>query len=321
MTTITGIDPRRGRAVDVLVSDGRIVEVRESAVATELFVATGLIDLQVNGFGGHDLNEAELRPETVLHVAETVLQTGVTTFLPTLITQSEERLLASLRAIREALERFPLVRRMVAGVHMEGPFLSPEEGYRGAHLQEHVRPPDLHEVARWQRACGDLIRLITLSPHWDDVGSVIAELRRRGIQVALGHTHADAAQVHAAAEAGATLSTHLGNGIAATLARHPNAIWAQLADDRLSSTFIADGHHLDRDTLRAMLRSKGETRSILISDAVALAGMPRGSMTPLWEDGLSLARRAGLAWKGRPTWRVRRAAWRMAWDGCWRQPM
>jgi len=296
MTTITGIDPQSTKAVDILVEEGRIAEIRKSSAEPDCYVAPGFIDLQVNGFGGHDLNEDHLEPATVLHVAEEVLHTGVTTFLPTLITQSEEHLLSSLAAIREAVERFPLVRKVVAGVHMEGPFISPEDGACGAHPREHVRPPSLEEVDRWQSVSGNLIRLVTLSPHWDGAAAAIGEMRRRGIHVSIGHTHADAVQIHDAAAAGAELSTHLGNGVAAMLPRHPNLIWAQLADERLVATLIADSHHLDRDTLLTILRSKGLGRSILVSDAVALTGMPPGRYVTSvgGEVELSLDGRLGL---------------------------
>ncbi|HUH75731.1 MAG TPA: amidohydrolase family protein, partial [Devosia sp.] len=104
----------------------------------------------------------------------------------------------------------------------------------------------------------------------------IAALAAQGIHVALGHTGATAEQVHAAIAAGATLSTHLGNGSAALIPRHPNFLWAQLAADQLTATFIADGFHLPGDTLAAMLRAKGLERSVLVSDVVALGGMPAG---------------------------------------------
>jgi N-acetylglucosamine-6-phosphate deacetylase len=120
------------------------------------------------------------------------------------------------------------------------------------------------------------VRMVTVSPQWDGALEYIAHLAQRGILVAIGHTDASPDRIHAAAQAGAVLSTHLGNGVADQLPRHPNLLWAQLADDRLSATFIADGHHLPLDTLKAMLRAKGNERSILVSDAVALAGMPAG---------------------------------------------
>jgi len=104
----------------------------------------------------------------------------------------------------------------------------------------------------------------------------ISALANKGIFIAIGHSAASPAQIHAAAAVGATLSTHLGNGLGSPLPRHPNLLWAQLAEDRLTATFIADGHHLPTDTLKTMLRAKTISRSVLVSDAVALGGMPVG---------------------------------------------
>ena len=155
-----------------------------------------------------------------------------------------------------------------------------------------MRAPDRDEVRAWQEASGGLVRLVTLSPHWDRAADFIADLVAMGIRVAIGHTDATPEQIHAAAEAGATLSTHLGNGAPASLPRHPNFIWAQLADDRLAASFIADGHHLPDDTLKAMLRAKGLERSILVSDAAAPGGLepgvydqPIGGRVRLWSNG------------------------------------
>jgi N-acetylglucosamine-6-phosphate deacetylase len=165
---------------------------------------------------------------------------------------------------------------MIPGVHVEGPHLSPESGPRGAHPREHIRPPSIVEFDRWQRASGDLVKLVTLSPHFAEAPKYIAALRDRGILVSIGHTHASPDQIRAAVDAGATLSTHLGNGLDEMLPRHPNLLWTQLAEDRLTSMFIADGHHLPSDTLKVMLRAKGLDKAVLVSDLVALGGMPPG---------------------------------------------
>src|SRR5699024_3206830 len=145
----------------------------------------------------------------------------------------------------------------VPGVHIEGPSISPADGPRGAHPVEHVRPPDLAEFERWQAAGDGLVKLVTLAPEHAGAPGYIRTLAARGVIVALGHSAATPDEVHAAVDAGARLSTHLGNGVAAVLPRHPNLIWTQLADDRLYASFIADGHHLSADTFRAMLRAKG----------------------------------------------------------------
>jgi N-acetylglucosamine-6-phosphate deacetylase len=277
---IGGRDPGTGEPLAVTVEGGRIAAVERGDPGETLWLSPGLVDLQLNGFGGIDLNAGDAgRPPTaddVVRLAHAVAATGVTAFAPTLITASEASITAGLRAVAEARAGDARTAHMIPLVHVEGPHLSPEDGPRGAHPVEHIRPPDVAEFRRWQAACGGLVRLVTLSPHWADAPAYIAALAADGVTVALGHTNANGAEIRAAAEAGARLSTHLGNGAHAVLPRHPNVIWEQLAEDRLHASFIADGHHLPGSTLKAMLRAKSLERSLLVSDAVALAGMPPG---------------------------------------------
>jgi N-acetylglucosamine-6-phosphate deacetylase len=278
VTLVRGRDPATGGGLAVTLAGGRIATVAaDPAVPADApWIAPGLVDLQVNGWGGLDLNDGRLTAETVAHLVRALAATGVTTLMPTLITASEESLCDALAAIAAARRADPAVARAIPGVHVEGPSISPDDGPRGAHPRGHVRPPDRDEFDRWQAAAGGLVRLVTLAPEWAEAPSFVRSLAADGVVVAIGHSAADPAAVRAVADAGARLSTHLGNGVAATLPRHPNLIWAQLADDRLSASVIADGHHLPDDTLKAMIRAKGIERSILVSDAVALAGMPPG---------------------------------------------
>jgi N-acetylglucosamine-6-phosphate deacetylase len=286
-----------GDVVEIVVRDGTIDAIEAAAGDSDVFVGAGLVDLQVNGFFGLDLNHAPLSPDRVIALTRKLFEHGVTTYLPTLITASPEAILQGLEAIASARELDPVVAHAIVGIHVEGPFISPRDGARGAHPVEHVRAPDLDEVKRWQAAAGGLVRIVTLSPHSDEAIALIAALVAMGIDVSLGHTDASPAQIHAAAAAGAQLSTHLGNGAPALLPRHPNFIWAQLADDLLTACFIADGHHLPADTLKAMLRAKGLARSILVSDVAAAGGLepgvyeqPIGGRVELSADGrLSVA--------------------------------
>lgn len=276
---VTGRDVGTGQGIAVTVTDGRIAAIEPTDLEPGLsdpYLAAGLIDLQVNGYRGLDLNDGALTPERVVALTQMMTTLGVTTYLPTLITASRASLLAALTSIAAARRQDPLSARMIPFVHIEGPFLATEDGPRGAHPLEHVRTPDLDEVAEWQRVSGGLVGKITLSPHYDQVSDFIRALVGQGILVAIGHTSASADQIHAAVSAGARLSTHLGNGAAATLPRHPNFIWAQLADDGLNAGFIADGFHLPADTFKAMLRAKGVDRAYLVSDTSALGGMPPG---------------------------------------------
>jgi N-acetylglucosamine-6-phosphate deacetylase len=246
------------------------------------WLSAGFVDLQVNGYAGHDLNGTTLDVATVRALCQALLKVGVTTFLPTVITAPEARITAALRTIREACAQHSDVAAMVAGIHVEGPHIAPEDGPRGAHPAADVRPPSVAEFDRWQQVAGGLVKLVTLSPHWPEAPAYVRHLVKSGVTVSLGHTSADAAQIAAAVEAGATLSTHLGNGSHAMLNRRHNHLWPQLADDRLTAMFIADGHHLTPAQLKAMLRAKGHGRSLVVSDTVALGGLPAGKyQTPI----------------------------------------
>lgn len=266
----TGRDPATGDPITVHAASGRITAVVPAPPGDHPWIAPGLVDLQVNGWAGCDLNGPP-EPQAVVRLAHALLREGTTSFVPTLVTAPEPGLLARLNAIAEARQD-PVVAAMAPCIHVEGPWISPNDGPRGAHPRAHVRPPGLAEFDRWQTACGGLVGIVTLSPHWPGAPATIRALANAGVRVAIGHTDATPGQVEAAVDAGATLSTHLGNGVAATLPRHPNLLWSQLADDRLTAGFIADGHHLPAATLRAMVRAKGLDRAVLVSDSVALGG-------------------------------------------------
>jgi N-acetylglucosamine-6-phosphate deacetylase len=278
-STITGRDPQTGRTLSLLVESGRIVRVDFSSEQTELYVSAGFIDLQVNGYCGFDVNADHLTQETIVALVDAMLARGVTCFAPTIITASEEKICRALDLIAATRRSHPRAASCIPFVHVEGPHISPHDGYRGVHAVEWVRPPSIDEFDRWQHACDGLAGLVTLSPHWPESPAYIAALCQRGVHVSIGHTHASPEQIQLAVEAGARLSTHLGNGIALEIARHRNPIWAQLGEDRLTATFIADGHHLPSDVLRSMVRAKGVEHSVLVSDSVALAGMAPGVYT------------------------------------------
>lgn len=239
----------------------------------------GLVDLQVNGYRGFDVNADDVTPDTIVALTRELWHEGVTTYLPTVITASEEKILHALETIAAARQIDPLIARSIAGIHVEGPSLSEDDGPRGAHDAAALRDPSVDELARWQRAAQGLVRIVTLAPERAGALEYIAAASARGIRVSIGHCAPDAERIREAVAAGASLSTHLGNGMLQTLPRHPNHLWAQLAADDLTAMFIADGHHLPADTLTAMIRAKGVGRSILTSDSAALAGSPPGRYT------------------------------------------
>ena len=232
-----------------------------------IFITPGFIDLQVNGFAGVDYNSPTAPLEDIASSIRTMFSTGVTRFFPTVITGSPEDMLGALRNLafaRETLVEGPAMEAF----HVEGPHISPHDGPRGAHPARWVRPPDFEEFKRWQDAAQGNVRLVTLSPEWPEAPKYIDQLTQEGVVTSIGHTRATREQIGDAVRAGATLSTHLGNGADAVLPRHPNYIWEQLAEDKLAASFIVDGIHLPHSFLKVALRAKGVERSVLITDAV-----------------------------------------------------
>ena len=261
-----------------------------SAADETVYVAPGFIDIQVNGFAGVDYNSPDATHEEIARSIGAMFSTGVTRFFPTVITGAPENMLGALKNLADARESLPHASAMEA-FHVEGPHISPDDGPRGAHPKKWVRAPDLEEFRRLQDAARGNIRLVTLAPEWPGAFHYIEKLTSEGVVVSIGHTAAQPAQIRDAIQAGATLSTHLGNGGHAMLPKFPNYLWTQLAENRLAASFIADGIHLDRDFFRTALRSKGIERSILVTDAVMPAMCAPGfydlGETPveLHEDG------------------------------------
>ena len=279
-TAFQGRHYRTGVPVEIAVADSLIAATKPMApvqgAADDLWIAPGLIDVQVNGFAGHDLNADSVTPDDVSAMVRALWSAGITLSCPTITTGSAERMLRSIRAVATAVESDPVVRHGVAGIHVEGPYLSPEDGPRGAHPLAHVRLPDVEEYRRFQAASGGRIRIFSLAPELPGSTALIERLAADGVVPALAHHAASADAIHAAVEAGARLSTHLGNGAHAVLPRHPNYIWEQLAEDRLAASLIVDGHHLPPAVVKTFLRAKGLERSLLVSDAVHVAGLPTG---------------------------------------------
>lgn len=264
--------------VRIAVEDGRIATVDTLAGAADdlPYVAPGLFDLQINGYGGTWFSDEGLTPAQVLDVLEAHFRHGITRMCPTLITASHEALRAGFAAIREACEREVWADHMVAGCHLEGPYLSAEDGPRGAHPLDQIRPADWEEFEQLQEAAGGRIRLVTLAPEVEGAVEFIRSAQAAGVVVAIGHTAADTEQIAAAVDAGAQLSTHLGNGAHGTLRRHPNYIWDQLGEPRLMASMISDGHHLPASVVRSIVGVKGVEGTIITCDASGLAGAPPG---------------------------------------------
>ncbi|MBD2846966.1 amidohydrolase family protein [Paenibacillus sp. IB182496] len=276
-----------GRAVTLTVRDARIAGIEpltealsaDAANAPALpWLAPGLVDLQLNGYGGIDFNTLPLGEEQVAEVTSALWSHGVTSYLPTVITNSDEAIAELLGVLAAAADRDPLTGASIAGIHLEGPFLSPEDGARGAHSAAYVKAPDWELFQRWQEAAHGRIRLLTLSPEWPQAPDFIARCAASGVLVSIGHTAATPQQIREAVAAGARMSTHLGNGSHLMLPRHDNYLWEQLAADELTAGVIADGFHLPESLLKVFLRAK-PGRIALVSDAVYLSGLAPGRYT------------------------------------------
>jgi N-acetylglucosamine-6-phosphate deacetylase len=245
----------------------------------DFYLSPGFFDPQVNGFAGVDFNGDGLTPEGLHWAAHSLASFGVARFLPTLITASHERIVRQLKIITAALENDPLLQWMCPGIHLEGPYICPDDGPRGVHPREYVRPPQWEELKKFQGACGGRIRCITLAPEVEGAIHFIERAVADGMVVGLGHTDASEAALEDAVRAGARLSCHLGNGTRPLLPPHRNPIQKQLAMDQLIATIIVDGIHLPHYVVRNFVRSKGIDRIMLTTDCVAGAGALPGIYT------------------------------------------
>ncbi len=265
--------------VRITIAGGKILAIKnlesETAGVNLPIIAPGLIDNQVNGYAGVDFSGEDLTIEGIVKATRSLWKTGVTTYLPTLITNSPDNLIRNFRVLVEALT-LKEVELSVPGFHLEGPYLSGDDGFRGCHPLQYIAIPDVEQLMNFQQAAGGKIAQITLAPELPGSGELISYCTANGVQVAIGHSTANGAEIHEACNLGARLSTHLGNGCSNLIHRHHNPIWPQLANDLLIPTLIADGHHLTQDELKVFLKVKGVGGIILTSDITFLAGMPAG---------------------------------------------
>jgi N-acetylglucosamine-6-phosphate deacetylase len=271
--TCSGKSAFTGSEIEITFA-ASIQSVAASALATEWHLAPAWIDLQVNGFAGVDYNDPAASQDEIGRSIRTLFSTGVVRFYPTVITGAPQAMEAALHNLSSAKDALP-EGAAIEGFHVEGPHISPEDGPRGAHPRSWVRKPDLDEFRRWQEATQNRVRIVTLSPEWPGAAGYIERIVAEGVVASIGHTQATATQIADAVSAGATLSTHLGNGAHAVLPRF-NYIWEQLAEDRLMAGFIVDGIHLPETFLRTAVRAKGIERCVLVTDAVAPAGCAPG---------------------------------------------
>ena len=272
------------KIVDIRLEGERIADISVRSLSRndqrwpdeEIWIAPGFIDIQVNGFSGVDLNHANFRGDDLLGVCRNLLTTGVTRFCPTLITADHQQLARNIKEIRRACEKHPLVRTMVLGIHIEGPYINPEDGPRGAHPSAHVVRPDWGEFERLLSLAAGRVRMVTVAPEVPGGLAFIQKASHSGLVVGIGHCKPEPDIIDQAVGAGAKISTHLGNGTHKMLDRHQNYLQKQLAHDGLMASIICDGTHLPDYFVKNVVRAKGKSRVILISDATAASHAPVG---------------------------------------------
>ncbi len=256
----------------------KIERIANKKSANKIYIAPGLIDLQINGYLGVDFSGPDLTVEGIRKATKALWKAGVTTYYPTVITSEFSRMKENFAVLAKAMED-PEIGKSIPGFHLEGPYISPVQGYRGAHLEKYIKNPDWKEFQELQKAANHGIKLITLAPELEGAIPFIRSCVESGVVVSLGHHNGNAEQIKLAIDAGAKMATHLGNGCANEINRHHNPLWPQLSDDRIKPSIIADGFHLTKEEVRSFYKVKGASKMILVSDALDLAGLPPGEYT------------------------------------------
>jgi len=287
---------------DVEVEDGVVTGVGLPGHGRGVAIP-GLVDLQVNGYGGVDVQRAE--PGELVAMGQALARDGVLWYQPTVVSAPLEGMVDVLSSIGQALDRGTPAR--ILGAHLEGPFLSP--GHAGAHPSEHLIRPGLDTLAALLLA-GCRVTTVTLAPELDDADEVLDALVVRGILVSVGHTDATASVAHAAFDGGARAVTHLFNAMRPFHHRDPGVAGVALARDDVTVMLIADGVHVAPDAVLAAWRA-ARGRVVLVSDAVAAVGAGDG-VTTLGErevfvaDGAARLADGTLAGSARPlSWGLR----------------
>ncbi len=235
----------------------------------------GFIDLQVNGYKRIDFSSSTLSTEDIYKATSLLVEAGTFAYLPTIVTCDLKIYERNLKILADVLND-KSIRKHILGIHLEGPFISPLEGARGAHPPEFIQKPSIELFKKFQDWARGNVKLITLAPEIEGAIELISYAVTNGVLVSMGHHLADDDVMERAVEAGALLATHLGNGLPGTINRHQNPLWWELACDKLYGMFITDGHHLPDDYIKVALRAKTPEKFLVVSDMSDLAGMPPG---------------------------------------------
>jgi N-acetylglucosamine-6-phosphate deacetylase len=263
-------------AVETAGRDIASVRSLASAGADLPWIAPGFFDAQVNGYKGDDYSSDSLSREGAQRIAAALAAGGTTQHMATIITSPARRILRSLETLASAIDASRDLDAAIPGFHIEGPFISGEDGPRGAHDAAYVRDPDVGELEEWHAAARGRLRLVTLAPERSGAVAFVERARDLGVEVAIGHCAADGPAIRRAIDAGARFSTHLGNGSHPALPRLRNYLWEQLAADELVAGLIPDAFHLPPAVMKVFARAKGLERIFLVSDVGSCAGLPPG---------------------------------------------
>lgn len=243
----------------------------------------GFVDLQMNGFLGIDFSDIGVSKDNLIFAFREIIKRGTCAFLPTVITSSEETYSRNLPLIVEVMKSAEF-KGHVKGLHLEGPFISPEPGAVGAHNPEWVKKPDagfMKKLIEWSEGT---IKLLTVAAETEGVEELISYAVKQGITVSVGHQMALGEDIAKAVKAGAVTVTHLANGIPNMIHRHKNTVWAALANDDIKPMIITDGHHLPPELIKTVIRAKGVDNVTAVSDASSMAGCPPGKYKSMGND-------------------------------------
>jgi N-acetylglucosamine-6-phosphate deacetylase len=263
---------------------------RKAQISNDIKIR-GFVDLQINGYKGVHFSDISLTRDDFIMACRGVFEAGTTAFLPTMITSPKEVYEHNL-PIMAAVLREAKFRGRLLGFHIEGPFISAQEGARGAHDTQWISKPDVDYLKQLIEWADDQVKLLTIAADPDGSEQLACYAISQGIAVSLGHQMAGDTDLARLVQAGAVSLTHLGNGVPAILSRLENPIWAGLGNDDLIAMIIADGHHLPVSVLKTIIRTKGSERCVVVSDASSPAGLPPGNyealdhQVVLEEDGL-----------------------------------
>jgi N-acetylglucosamine-6-phosphate deacetylase len=327
--TVTALHWQTWRPVEVAWRDGVISSVSPAPAGArpEGWVAPSLFDIQVNGYGGVDFQQAGLTADDLRRAARALRRDGCTRFFLTLVTSEWNGLLARLRHAKALRDADPELADAIAGWHVEGPFISGEPGFVGAHPPEHVRDPSPEEIRALREATGSDPVLLTLAPERAGAAEACAVATSLGMKVFGGHSNASGAQLDAAASAGLTGYTHLGNGCPQSLDRHDNILWRVLERTGIIASLIPDTIHVAPALFRVMHAARGGRNLVYTTDAMSAGGAPPGRYsigTTVLEVGadqvVRLPGRTNFAGSAlTPVQGVFRAAdmLRQPWQECW----